>query len=122
MNKALDTTTDPEGNVTNYDYDALDRIAMLTDAAGRRTRTFYFADGKVRKILRAYQFDATSTDEACAVASTEQQCYARYSYAPAAGNPASFNGQAYAVTDANGNETRYTFDPHDRPSQTIFPD
>jgi RHS repeat-associated protein len=119
--KSLDTVTDPQGNVTNNDYDALDRLAMVTDAAGRRTRTFYFADGKMRKILRGYQFTAADSNEACSVPGTDQQCYAQYSYAPSGQNAASFNGEVYSIADANGNATNYTFDIHDRPLRTTFP-
>jgi RHS repeat-associated protein len=118
----LDMVTDPEGNVTDYDYDGAGRTAMVTDPAGGRTRTFYFPDGKVRTVLKAYQFAASSTNEACSVAGTDQQCYARYAYKPSGGAPESvFNGQLYAITDANGNTTTLTYDTHDRLSDTVFP-
>jgi YD repeat-containing protein len=118
----LETIKDPEGNVTGYDYDALGRTAMVTDPEGRKTRTFHFADGKVRKALRAYQFAATSTNEDCTYGTTDQQCYARYAYAPSGQDAADYNGQVYSIQDANGNTTTYSYDLYDRLYDTTFPD
>ena len=119
---AVDTVTDPELNITNFDYDDADRVTMVTDPSGRKTRTFYFPDGQVRKILKGYEFTAASTDESCSIVNTDQQCYARYAYAPAGGDPALFDGQVYSVRDANGNETKYTYDLYDRREKTTYSD
>jgi len=119
---ALQTQTDPEGNITRYDYDAADRVSMVTDSFGRKTRKFYEADGKIRKIIDGYAFDAASPDESCSVAGTDQRCYARYSYAPAGGQARDFNGKLMSITDANGNVTSYSYDAFDRPDRTTFPD
>ena len=55
-------------------------------------------------LLRAYQYDAASSNVACTVSGTLQQCYARYGY------------------DANGNLTTYEYDGHDRLVEWRFPD
>jgi RHS repeat-associated protein len=120
--KSLETETDAEGNVTRYDYDVAGRVSMVTDPAGRKTRTFYFADGKIRKEIHGYQFSATSTDESCSVAGTDQTCYVQLAYAPAGGLPENYNGNLRRTTDANGNVTAYSFDDYDRADRTTFAD
>jgi RHS repeat-associated protein len=121
-NRLVNTVTDPQGNVTRYDYDASDRITMQTDGAGRKTRTFFFPDGKVRKILKGYAYAATDYNEECSVAGTDQQCYAQYTYAPLGQSPANYDGGRYSVTDANNHSTTYSYDLHDRLSVTTFND
>ena len=110
----IHTVTDPQGNVTTTDYDGAERVAMVTDAAGRKTRTFYFADGKARKVLKAYQYAYNNSNEACSVSGTDQQCYARYTYTD--------NGQQATIQDANGNTTTYAYDSHDRLDTVTYPD
>ena len=46
---AINTVTDPELNITNFDYDDADRVTMVTDPSGRKnsrvsiSRTVRFA-------------------------------------------------------------------------------
>ena len=87
-------------DVTDTDYDALDRPAMVTDGEGRKTRTLYYADGRVHKIIKAY-------------GTALQQDYATYSYTS--------NGQEASVMDANGNVSRYQYDGHDRLKKFLLP-
>ena len=87
-------------DVTDTDYDALDRPEMMTDGAGRKTRTLYYADGRVHKIIKAY-------------GAALQQDYATYSYTA--------NGREASVMDANGNVSRYQYDGHDRLWKFLLP-
>jgi RHS repeat-associated protein len=119
----LETSLDPEGNVTRYDYDAVGHLVMATDPAGRKRRNFYFADGKLRKVLRGYQYGATDSNETCAVPGTDQVCEVQLTYAPAGGLPENYNGaNVYSTIDANGNATSYSFDSYDRPDRTTYAD
>jgi RHS repeat-associated protein len=118
----LETEMDPQGNLRRYDYDEVGRLSMATDAAGRKTRTFYFPDGKIRKILGGYQYSASSLEESCSVPGTDQQCTVQNEYAPFGSQAASYNGTLRATTDANGNITTYTFDLYDRDDRTTYPD
>jgi RHS repeat-associated protein len=119
----LATETDAEGNATRYEYDEVGRLAMTTDAAGRKSRTFYYPDGKARKIINGYQYPASSSDESCSVPGTDQQCYVQFTYAPIGGKASDYNGSsAYTVTDAVGNISTNTFDAFDRADRTTYPD
>ena len=93
---------------TQFSYDAMDRESVVTDPAGRKSKTLYDPASQVLKLVRAYQTTQTYSD-----GTSLQQDYATYTYTD--------NGQADTVKDANGNLTRYDFDNHDRLERTEFP-
>jgi RHS repeat-associated protein len=120
------TAREPNGNVTRYAYDGLNRRIRLTNAAGDTTSTTYDAVGNVLTITApnlnatTYSYDAldrpTNVDDAIGRVVS-------YSY-DAVGNPltdrdGNGNGTTYAydalyrvatTTDALGGTTRYTYD------------
>ena len=108
-NNQQKTVTDPQGHVTSYTYDYLDRVDVVTDAEGRKTKTQYYADGTVHKLIKAWQSAQTYAD-----GSSLQQDYQTYTYTP--------NGNTATVRDANGNLTSYLYDGHDRMERATFPD
>ncbi len=81
---------------------------IVTDPEGRKTKTTYWPDGSVYKVIRAYGTSETYTD-----GSTLQQDYQTYQYTD--------NGQVQSVKDANGNLTTYEYDGFDRLIKTRFP-
>ncbi|MEO1243796.1 MAG: hypothetical protein AAFX54_17955, partial [Pseudomonadota bacterium] len=115
---------DPDGKWTSTFYDDLDRPLVTVDAMGRKTMTVYWPDGKVRKVIRAWDGaeDGTGATTDCSAMRTAtaadpdnalQQCYQQYSYTA--------NGQIAWVNDSNGQRTEYVYDDFDRLEKTIFP-
>ncbi len=94
----------PGCDITTTYYDALGRLEIVKDAEGRQTKTVFYDDGKVHKIIKAF-------------GSSLQQDYATYTYTA--------NGNEASVMDAKGNVTEYEYDGHDRlkifklPSTTV---
>ncbi|UTW58744.1 hypothetical protein KFE96_00105 [Kordiimonas sp. SCSIO 12603] len=86
--------------ITRSSYDSQDRVSLVTDPENRTTKSVYFIDGQMRRLIRAFGTDI-------------QQDYQTYSYTETA--------QVASVTDANGNRTEYTYDNYDRLSRTYFP-
>ena len=95
--------TSPTSEITTYAYDGADRIDIVTDPDGRKTRTEYFRDGKTKKITRAYQSGSMTPI-----------VYATYTLTP--------NGQIDTVADANGNVTNLNYDAFDRLMRTFYAD
>jgi RHS repeat-associated protein len=92
------TATDPNGNVTTYTYDVLDRLATVTGADGRKVTTAY--DALSRKL--------SVSNLAIQTAPLQQQ-----SYTP--------DGQVGSMTDANGNATSFLYDGFNRLSTATYP-
>ncbi len=94
----------PGCDIITNTYDALGRLEIVKDAEGRQTKTTFYDDGKVHKIIKAF-------------GSSLQQDYATYTYTD--------NGNGASVMDAKGNVTEYEYDSHDRlkifklPSTTV---
>lgn len=89
---------DPNGGITRYEYDALDRLIGHTDAAGRLTRYAYDALGRRTRVFNS----------AIQAAPLLQQ-----------GHTA--NGLVASLTDANGNATNFAYDGFDRLGTTTYP-
>ncbi|MFO0475747.1 MAG: hypothetical protein ACK52K_11420, partial [Alphaproteobacteria bacterium] len=92
--------TDPDGQVTRYDYDAANRPTFITDPELRRT-------------LKVYNAASEVIEERRAVGTPIEQAYVRYTY--------TLNGKQASVQDARGNQTGYSYDGFDRPLRTTFP-
>ena len=92
------TATDPNGNVTHYVYDALDRLSTVTDPVGRVTTFGYDVLG--RQI---------------SVSNTAIQA------APLSAMTFTANGKKASFTDARNNTTTYVYDGFDRLAQTQYP-
>ncbi len=95
-NKVL-TMTDPQGAVTTMQYDSLQRFWKVTDALGRVVERFYDDANRISSIK----------DQAGIIAVS-------YTYRD--------NGQLATIKDARNNLTTYSFDGHDRPEKTTYPD
>ncbi len=93
----LASITDPEGHVTTYEYDALDRKWKITDTLGHVTETLYDPAGRIWKVIDPAGY-------------TEKEM----TYRP--------NGTLSSLKDANGNITTYEYDGFDRAIRAIFPD
>ena len=92
------TTTDANGNVTLYNYDAVDRLSSITDAMGRVTSYAYDTLGRRTKVFNT----------AIQAAPLLQQ-----DYTP--------DGLLANLTDANNNTTNYAYDGFDRLTTTTYP-
>jgi RHS repeat-associated protein len=101
--KKVNTETSPTNAVTDYDYDGVDRVSIVTDPDGRKVFTDYFMDGKTKQIIKAYQSVTMPPIE-----------YVTYTYTP--------NGQIDTVKDANGNFTNLDYDGFDRLHRTFHAD
>ena len=95
--KKVLTMTDPQGAVTTMQYDSLQRLWKVTDALSRVIERFYDDANRVSSLK----------DPAGITAVT-------YTYRD--------NGQVATIKDARNNVTSYSFDGHDRPEKTIYPD
>jgi RHS repeat-associated protein len=94
------TMTDPDGGVTQYFYDELNRLEAVLDPVNRRSETVYDAEGQVLQELRG-------------VGSPEAIVYATRVWTP--------NGQLDTVMDANSNLSNLTYDGFDRLERLTFP-
>ena len=93
------TAQDPNGNVTTYAYDVVDRLASATDAVGRTTTYSYDA---MSRRLGVYNLAIQSTP------------LWLQGYTP--------DGLIGSVTDANSHASGYAYDGFDRLGTTTWPD
>jgi RHS repeat-associated protein len=93
------TTTDADGNVTNFAYDIDDRLASVTDPVGRVT---------------AYGYDAMSRLASVSNPAIQAAPLIAYGYSP--------DGLIASFSDAHPNTTAYAYDGFDRLSTTTYPD
>lgn len=94
------TDTDPNGHVTHYHYDTLDRVDTVTDPVGRVT-TFGYD-------VLSRQLTVTNTTVPAAPVTLGTVSYTA-------------NGKKQTFTDARGNLTTYQYDGFDRLLQTQYP-
>ena len=92
----IETTTDPNGDVAEYEYDALDRLWKAIDAENNTTTHLYDAAGRPWKVIDANNNSVVYTYNAA--------------------------GSVDTLTDAKGNTTTYQYDGHNRLKKTILPD
>lgn len=95
--KKVLTMTDPQGAVTTMQYDSLQRLWKVTDALSRVVERIYDDANRISSIK----------DPAGITAVT-------YTYRD--------NGKMATIKDARNNLTTYSFDGHDRPEKTTYPD
>ncbi|MBL8085612.1 MAG: hypothetical protein JNN26_23500, partial [Candidatus Obscuribacter sp.] len=95
--KKVLTMTDPQGAVTTMQYDSLQRLWKVTDALSRVVERIYDDANRISSVK----------DPAGITAVT-------YTYRD--------NGQVATIKDARNNVTTYSFDGHDRPEKTTYPD
>ena len=89
--------TDPAGDVTNFEYDALNRRSKTIDPELRPTERQYDPAGRLFRVIDA-------------LAQISQE----YAY--------SANGRVESLKDAGTNVTNYEYDEFDRLKRTIYPD
>ena len=94
----LATSTDANGNVTCYAYDAVDRLSSVTDPVGRVT---------------AYGYDALSRQVTVSNPAIQATPLLATQFSP--------DGLVAGLTDANGNALAYAYDGLDRLSTTTYP-
>jgi RHS repeat-associated protein len=92
------TTTDANGNVTRFSYDALDRLVSTTDAMGRVTTTVYDTLGRQTQVINP---------------AIQAMPLLAQAYTP--------NGRLASLTDANTNATSFAYDGFDRLATTTYP-
>ncbi len=99
------SVTDPDGRVTRFQYDALNRNVLTIDPEGRTAGKTYDADGRVLVERRGDGGPTSATNDVVA--------YVTRSYTD--------NGQVATFADANPGVTSYTYDAFDRMVRTSFP-
>ncbi|CAM9547783.1 unnamed protein product, partial [Phaeothamnion confervicola] len=97
------SVTDPDGRVTRFQYDALNRLILSIDPEGRTAGSTYDPEGHVLVERRG---DGAPSPDAIA--------YITRGYTN--------NGQVATFADANPGTTTYSYDPFDRLLRTTFPD
>ncbi|PHR01351.1 MAG: hypothetical protein COB29_14745, partial [Sulfitobacter sp.] len=95
------TATGPDGHVTHYAYDELERQIRVTDAENRISGIDYDAMGQVLAIRQAVGTPIEITSQR---------------------NTYDLNGNILTVQDARNNSTSYIYDGYSRLSQTDYPD
>ena len=111
--------TDPENNVTQYDYDLVGRVTLVTDPVGRRVGTVFDAAGQTLCSWKAWNSataPANCTWSSATYVSAGYQGplrYAAYAY--------TLDGKSRTITDANNNATEYVYDNHDNLRYTFYP-
>lgn len=96
-----DTVTDDQGNVTDTDYDLLDRLYQIRDAELRVTEYRYDAVGRLAETVKG-------------VGAPEETVVERRSYTD--------NGLRSSVVDGENNPTDYGYDGFDRIDRTTYAD
>lgn len=96
MNQLL-SITNPDSDVTSFDYDELRRLWKVTDAESRVQEFAYDEASRVFSV----------TDPAAVVAQTRLY---------------TDNGKLASIEDGNGNVTSFTYDGHDRLDRTTYAD
>ena len=110
-------TTDGNGNLTTYNYDALDRRITMTDPLDKMTHYSYDPVGNLLQVLdrngnpTTYTYDAinrrlTITDA--------QPATTTFQYDPV--------GNLLAIIDANNHTTSFTYDKVNRKLTETYPD
>lgn len=92
---------DADLHVTRFQYDALNQLTMSIDPEGRTARNVYDPEGRVLELRLGD-------------GSTSPVVHYARAYTP--------NGMIASVTDANGAESIYTYDPFDRLTRVTYPD
>lgn len=92
-----ETMVNPNGKTTYYEYDALDRLWVVTDVEGKVTKNLYYPNGQLWKVIDA-----------------EDNAAVTYEYYD--------DGLQKKLTDANTNATNYQYDGYRRLKKTIYPD
>lgn len=109
-----------------YIFDRARRLTTVkstssTNTPGELTRYCYDADGRLMGTYRAV--DAAYIDPNASTAATNGQCISSYSSAWRWETRAYYpNGNLLSVTDANGHQTKYSYDPVGRQRVTQDPD
>jgi YD repeat-containing protein len=111
--------TDPENNVTRYDYDLVGRGTLVTDPLGRRVGTVFDAAGQTLCSWKGW--NSTTAPTGCTwspatYVSAGYQGPLRY-----AAHAYTLNGKKRTITDANNNTTEYVYDNHDNLRYTFYP-
>jgi len=127
----LQTVTDPEGNVTRTDYDAVGRANLVTDPDGRRVATVYDLAGQTRCKWKGWGSTTApgSAPNIWTPTNTAPCDWNPSTYAAASNNGPyryvsfdySDNGKPIKITDANNNITESVYDKFDRLRYTLFP-
>ncbi len=108
-------TTDPDQDVIVNLYDKDGRIVFAADGEGRATKTEYFADGSIHKIIDGWKYTPNgSVDSSDFAATNLARTYKTNRYNGA--------GLIDRVTNARGYHTTYSFDEFNRLEKTTFPD
>src|SRR5260370_34229658 len=93
------TATDPNGNITTYAYDVVDRLSGTSDALGRTTKLAYDTMSRRTQVLNT----------AIQSAPLLQQGYTA-------------DGLLASLTDASSHTTNFVYDGLDRLFTTTYPD
>ena len=96
----VSVTTDPSNISVEHHYDQLERLERVIDDEGKTIEYQYDEVGRIETVFQLVGTQLVPT--------------ASYTYTP--------NGQLHTVKDANDNITTFTYDGHDRPLRTIYPD
>ena len=92
-----ETITDPQGHVTSYQYDQVDRLWKVTDAENHTTEYLYDPAGRLYLVI-----------------DPQGNISEEHSYTP--------NGRKQTLTDANNSTTQYIYDDFDRLKEIVYPD
>lgn len=118
-NGVLKSKRDPEGNLTQFAYDNLDRLTVTTDPDSRRSGIVYDATGQSLCVWKGW--DSATAPATCAwdPGSYMSQGYlGRFRYSA---TTYSNNGKQIAIKDAGNNTTDFVYDGFDRLAFSLFP-
>lgn len=123
-NGELENTTDANGNVTVYAYDAAGRQQVVQDGDGRQTATLYDPAGQV---LYTWKGGSGWITSAGLPSGTWPSSWVPSSYADPgplryAAYTYTLNGKPLSITDAGGTTTNRSYDGFDRLTSTVYAD
>ena len=108
-NSNLLAATEPDGNTTNYSYDALNRVHNKKNAAGDLTLIHYDPVGNIQRIIMPTSSVITNTFDA--LNRRIQQVDSQATVQATAYDPV---GNILSRADGNGNGPTYAYDPDNR--------
>lgn len=131
-NSSIGRVIDPNGNVTNFEYDSASRLSVSTDAAGNATQYTYDQNDNMIRLVESERFGISASDIQTFITAFEYDALNRMTkkvegYDESTGTGLSTTTYAYdsrgnlqSMTDPQGRLTTYEYDGLSRLTKTTI--